>query len=130
MGGTQFDDIMIGKNVKDAFNKAVEKANYDYGHGGYTGQINVKDGYVEFPREKCDWPTDIIQKILRGSIHFQFELEPELKKLFNEYREYYDDKWGPAVAIKLTEFEEKKYRQKKEISEEGNIWFFCGWAST
>jgi len=38
MGANWFQTQSIGKNVQDAYNKAVERANDEYGHqDGYSG---------------------------------------------------------------------------------------------
>lgn len=46
MGATTFSTYGYGKTAQDAFRQAVEQAQWDYGHGGYTGTIAEKHSYV------------------------------------------------------------------------------------
>ena len=43
MGACEFVHYEDGADVNRAFWKAVAKAQYDYGHAGYTGTIAEKD---------------------------------------------------------------------------------------
>lgn len=46
MGANEFFTRSWGKDIGDAYQKAVEQANYEYGHqDGYSGQINCTTGY-------------------------------------------------------------------------------------
>jgi hypothetical protein len=52
MGSQAFTTYSRGKNVKDAYNRAVEQAEAEYGHqDGYSGQINSSAGYSDITRE-------------------------------------------------------------------------------
>jgi hypothetical protein len=52
MGSQAFTTYSRGKNVKDAYNRAVEEADAEYGHqDGYSGQINCAAGYDDITRE-------------------------------------------------------------------------------
>ena len=87
MGAEVFFTSANGKTAKEAFNSAVEQAQYDYGHAGYTGSIAEKISFVVIPL-------------------------PEGKNA-GEYADYLidncdkrvDDKWGPAGCIKTGENE-------------------------
>ncbi len=133
MGAEIFETISIGKNVKEAYEKAVERANYDYGHRGYTGEINVKNGYIELNREQLgDIPINIIVELISQQKESYFH-SSLMKGIIEKFHQYYDDKWGPAVAIKLTDFEQEAYLKNKDkqiISQDKGIWLFCGWASS
>jgi hypothetical protein len=48
MGATTFSTYGLGKTAGDAFYAAQDRARYEYGHGGYTGTIAEKSGYVLF----------------------------------------------------------------------------------
>jgi hypothetical protein len=58
MGAEQFCVVAHGKTAQDAFNRAVDAAAYEYGHGGYTGSIAEKHEYAlvqvpdDFPQIK------------------------------------------------------------------------------
>ena len=43
MGGEIFYTKQKGSSANDAFQKAKQEAQYEYGHGGYTGTIAEKD---------------------------------------------------------------------------------------
>jgi len=100
MGAEVFFHATEGKNVQEAFRKAVEEAAYDHGHSGYTGTIAEKLDYVviECPkgREPYEYADDLI----------------------NNGDKRIDDKWGPAGAIKL------------KPMDGSNMWLFFGWASS
>lgn len=46
MGACDFETRSRGKTARDAFRVAVEDAQYESGHGGYTGTIAEKSGFV------------------------------------------------------------------------------------
>jgi hypothetical protein len=48
MGADFFTDTATGKTAREAFRQAVEHAQYESGHGGYTGTIAEKHEYVLF----------------------------------------------------------------------------------
>jgi hypothetical protein len=48
MGATNFSDVGTGSNVQDAFYALVREAQWEHGHGGYTGTIAEKHDYVLF----------------------------------------------------------------------------------
>ena len=49
MGGTTFITFSYGKDVREAFQRAVKEAEHTYGHGGYTGTIAEKTKYRTIP---------------------------------------------------------------------------------
>jgi hypothetical protein len=52
MGSQSFTTYSRGKNVNDAYNRAVEAAEHEYGHqDGYSGQINSSAGFSDMTRE-------------------------------------------------------------------------------
>ena len=85
MGGTTFSCTANGETVREAYDKAVEQAQWEYGHAGYTGTIAECDGYVVIQQEKLTLP-----------------LAEELgEKLIDADDQRISDKWGPAGAIPL-----------------------------
>lgn len=85
MGAQAFDNVVKGcKTAKEAFNRAVEEAQYDHGHAGYTGTIAEKDTFVVIREPKC------------ASAKEGLELA---EKLIEEGDDRVDDKWGPAGCI-------------------------------
>lgn len=52
MGATDFQTYAAGKTPADAFRAARENAQYQSGHGGYTGTIAEKGDFVHVPVPK------------------------------------------------------------------------------
>ena len=114
MGASPFTTTATGTTAAHAFHAAQEEAFWHHGHGGYTGTIAEKDRFLEFtPRngtganlvaalEASDGvpSPELVQALGRADADWAFAI--------------YDDKWGPAVAVKTSSTE----------------WTFCGWAST
>ena len=173
MGATNFETTATGKTAREAFLNAVNDAYYWNGHGGYTGTIAEKPGFVEFavplaelPERKLEVdsydpkvkgmvvtlvPEQAINRLSNAIYRYHWESEdkeisapswvkPEKAEEYikeqTEFRqrtkadidffiskmglskwkqmcETYDDKWGEAVAIKMSDDE----------------WLFCGMAS-
>ena len=88
MGAEQFDCFVErrkGGGPKEAFFRAVEQAQWDYGHAGYTGTIAEKQEYV-----------------LVG-VTESYEAASKLAaKLIEDGDERIDDKWGPAGCIEVS----------------------------
>lgn len=87
MGGEQFYTTSKGKTAKAAFEKAVKKAEYDYGHAGYTGTIAEKSEFVEIDLPEGDDPREFAEHLVGSS------------------DERINDKWGPAGCIKIKDGE-------------------------
>jgi hypothetical protein len=114
MGATTFITTARGTDTLDAYDVAVAQAQHDHGHGGYTGTIAEKDGFivVESPQGVDGvYLVDAIDDCESGPSERLIDLlgPVEAKRVFG----IYDDKWGPAVAVQT------------EVDE----WTFLGWAS-
>lgn len=83
MGAQTFFTKENGATAREAFRKAVEKAQYDYGHGGYTGTIAEKTSFVMISVPENQNP------------------EAYASKLIDDADGRVDDKWGPAGCIKV-----------------------------
>jgi hypothetical protein len=85
-----------------AFERAVEDAKYEYGHGGYTGSIAEKS------RFKMIVPPSGVGALAHA------------EELLGDDDHWVGDKWGPAGCIKLNE------------EDPGPEWsyLFFGWASS
>ena len=100
MGAESFYTESEGSTVQESFKKAVEQAQWDYGHSGYTGTIAEKyEGFIIIP--DSEW---------KG----KYEPSWYARKLIRDGDARIDDKWGPAGAIEL----------------DINKWGFFGWASS
>jgi hypothetical protein len=124
MGASEFQVEIKAKDAKTAFRTAVEQARFEHGHGGYTGTIAEKNGFIMIDAERE------ARKLIAG---FEANLAaikatpknyttPERQRIRSEAREalkalksvrgrnaaivrYYDmdrcDKWGPALCVEV-----------------------------
>lgn len=101
MGANAFKVESTGRTAQEAFDRAVEEAQYDYGHSGYTGTIAEKGSFV------------MIQ-VPDGETPYSYA-----KELVSTGDERINDKWGPAGCIQVPALNEKEKR-----------FLFFGWASS
>lgn len=111
MGGQTFSTTVKGATAREAYNLAVAEAQYEKGHGGYTGTIAEKNGFRMFsvPSSMSSW-----EFVKRVQDHDLEDLDKADHKEIGRAIEVFDDKWGPAVCIEV---------------EKGSFLFF-GWASS
>lgn len=89
MGAEYFTTTAKGKTAQEAFDEAVSDAQYEHGHGGYTGTIAEKSVFrVEVPPSGVT-PEDYIKICTDYGIDRKRELHWSIM-----------DKWGPACAVK------------------------------
>lgn len=100
MGAATFSERSAGKTAQEAFNVAVEQAQWDFGHAGYTGTIAEKSEFIVLK------PTPERLAEIKAASWFDYNGEDPLW-------EQVDDKWGPAGCIDLGDGE----------------YLFFGWAS-
>jgi hypothetical protein len=81
MGAEQFVNYSLGKNAKDAFKSAKEVAQYERGHGGYSGTIAEKDSFKMVTPNAGESPSECVHRCSDDPNHFS------------------DDKWGPAGCV-------------------------------
>ena len=101
MGADTFATRAHGSSANEAFQSAVKRAQYDYGHAGYTGTIAEKSSFLMLTPS----PEKVQDLKLGGYLHYEHD-DPLWKKV--------DNKWGPAGCIDLGDGE----------------YFFFGWASS
>lgn len=82
MGAEEFRQISYGQTAEEAFRKAIESAQYDYGHAGYTGSIAEKNEFVMVP--------------FNGT---ESEAYDFVDKLLEEDNQKYCSKWGPCGCV-------------------------------
>jgi len=104
MGATNYVTISKGKDAKDAFSSARDKAQWDHGHGGYTGTIAEKDSFVEFPRPK-GVHLKTIKKVIYG-MTWEGKSITKLEKKYPKFpirqmAQVWNDKWGPSACMEL-----------------------------
>lgn len=86
MGACTFSTVGKGKTADKAFAAAVAQARHEHGHGGYTGTIAEKYGYV------------LIEPPAGQS---RDERKRFAWDLIDAGDRRVDDKWGPAGCIPL-----------------------------
>ena len=102
MGASEFFTVSSGKNVQAAFHTAVDEAQYEYGHGGYTGTIAEKND--------CQSASGQVFETREAAMEFA-------QQKMNEPDHWCNDKWGPAAYVS---FKSKDSKIK---------FLFFGWAS-
>lgn len=110
MGATTFLNTANKSNYKsanDAFYSEKESAQYEHGHGGYTGTIAEKDGFRIVNPPKGMSAREFIQAI-EDYDGESSDVNPTVREAWK----IYDNKWGSALCIET----DKQY-------------IFCGWAS-
>lgn len=83
MGACNFETRAVGKTAKEAFEIAVDQAQYDHGHR-YSGSVGEKRSFKMFTYNPEHHPS------LNSLIHDLTRNHPEVS-----------DKWGPAGCIDL-----------------------------
>ena len=147
MGACNFDTVGYGKTAQEAFSGAVAEAEYEHGHGGYTGTIADKGGFTLFAIPTRAQPS-VIDALGQYWVEYDWgELgsvrqTPKVKKehwpkgFGKKYRELvrrlyqvYDDKWGAAVCIELRGKAAERYKRFRRPRRGQKVFYFCGMAS-
>lgn len=122
MGADQYMNIGKGKTAQVAFDKLVKQAQWEHGHGGFSGTIAEKHSIVLFPRPKGMRRATVLKAVRDlGSIGFDDDDNPKTATVQAKYPkldiawmfEVYEDKWGASLGIELKTGE----------------YLFAGWAS-
>ena len=103
MGAATFYVLTRGQTATQAFNEAVREAQYEYGHGGYTGTIAEKGEFVLIDTQ---------------TFYTRATVMARAEELIDSQDPRVDDKWGPAGAL-----------QVKDEASIGPEYLFFGWAS-
>jgi len=152
MGATEFFIDNFGKTVNEAYRKQVDHDFYEHGHGGYTGTLAEKDGFILItrpPRIRADRLKDLIidaeqwmywmdtDEKYRGQVY----TEPKAKcrkawyQLIEKYPaggarnicKTYGEKWGPALAVEQSPAEKKA--RWNDLPRGSKTFLFFGMAS-
>jgi hypothetical protein len=101
MGAEIFFEKALGDDAEHAFQQAVQSAQYECGHGGYTGTIAEKSSFTLLTVPEGEEPSAFANRLIE-------EGDPRV-----------DDKWGPAGCVKIG---------KLDTGE--RMFLFFGWASS
>jgi hypothetical protein len=110
MGASSFYKKVKGTDARNTFKELREDAQYESGHGGYSGTIAEKHSYTMSKK-----PTDIDVDIWWDLVD-EFDEDDKTQPYYRELKhdsDIYQDKWGPALCIPT----------------EGGF-VFCGYASS
>jgi hypothetical protein len=152
MGASTYEEMQHGKTAKEAFHRAVERAQYEYGHGGYTGTIAEKYDFTEFTLPPRVMARKVLANLYSAMTPEAFNQISEFRKVnANDRRalkayewlaerlgprvavnlmDLYNDKWGPAVAFKVTGATRDQYvRWNGKLPRGHSVYLFCGFAS-
>lgn len=131
MGATNIVVASFGKSVSEAYNKAVQEANDQYGHqDGYSGAINSSRGYtlVTLPSGITvkDWINYIEEFDEDGeNTHIPENVRKSYLSTIKRHWDIYDDKWGPMLAMEL-HGEELEAMLKRNKLENTKVFIFAG----
>jgi hypothetical protein len=84
MGAQEFYTTAMGANAQEAFDAAVEQAQYDHGHSGYSGSVAEKTEFVEIEVPEGRDPLEFAEALVD-----------------NDDRRI-RDKWGPAGCVEVS----------------------------
>lgn len=127
MGATDFVEVIVGTDLARAYHDAVERAAWEYGHGGYTGTIAEKPGYVDLGplpegityEELHARLTDMVRRDLATA-------SPWVRKAWMVHRE----KWGPSLVVEVTgEAAEQIKARRGRADTSDRVWAAMGFAS-
>ena len=109
MGAEAFVSVSsLCNNADEAYRLVVRDAQYEHGHGGYSGTIAEKSGYYLIPRPHGMRP-ETIEKAVWDLFNSYDEKAHKYwkrkiaKEVYDTIVEAWDkDKWGPAACMKVT----------------------------
>lgn len=119
MGAETFYDTVEAATPKEAFAKAVADAQWESGHGGYTGTIAEKGSFVDLTHIVQGYSAERrLELALAAAGYYAEDNDPRIpaadRAILGALHEQVDDKWGPAGAIEIRP----------------RVWAFFGWASS
>lgn len=103
MGAYQFDTTAEGATAAAAFSAAVDQAQWEHGHGGYSGTIAEKNAFEVFTVPAGMTVDEFVEQASGWGV----EPTGPHADLINRAKRVYEDKWGQAVCVQV---ETGKYR--------------------
>lgn len=127
MGACNFEEGVIGKYTpQEAYDKLVEEARWESGHGGYTGTIAETGGFKMVPLPPRKNPRKLMDEMMMWKKYKDgsFESHPDIA-----------DKWGPCACIEVPRTQWKKFYSESYLEQlkgkKGiHMYIFFGWASS
>lgn len=120
MSANRFTVVAQGRTAQDAFNAAVEEAQHQHGHSGYSGTIADKASFemVDVKRQEPQEPDPYAEEVAVLANTLASHGDPNVRALIalTDWSgwDVHNDKWGPAGCIQLST----------------DLWCFFGYAPT
>lgn len=136
MGAERFEDIGTGETAEEAFRLLVDEAGWENGHGGYTGTIAEKDGFVLFDPASVGLAAGDFLRLVEqyGKDRSRKEVEdlatPEELELIRRAHETADDKFADAACVELPASDLRARKVLKGSVPGRKAFLFWGWASS
>jgi len=77
MGATTFRTIATGRTAEDAYNRACEQAEFEYGHDPYNGTISTTSGFVSIPKPPRCRATKLASWVFAAQDAHQYDRDIE-----------------------------------------------------
>lgn len=148
MGAVNFREVLVGKDLTTEYYRAVEQAAWEYGHGGYTGTIAEKGGFVDLGPLPARMTVDRLEALIWKAKEWHQAVEdhrngwskhkPGQNPVPEQWRTFvtkaagiYDDKWGPTLVVELTGTAASKVKARVgRAGTRDRVWVAMGMASS
>lgn len=136
MGASQFRHFASGKRPEDAFASLVSSAQYEHGHGGYSGTIAEKRDFTLFTPPLGVAALDFARWAIASEQCVTSDCPKEVPVQYRgaviKAADVSDDKWGPAAAVEIKgeELTALKAKYPNRFPERDRVFYFFGWASS
>jgi hypothetical protein len=98
MGAEWFQTEARGATAKEAFTGAVERAQHERGHSGYSGTIAEKhEGFIEVTVDPSMRVAEFVKAVYNAIG------DSPANSYVAKALDIADNKWGPAACVKLGE---------------------------
>jgi len=127
MGASDFMNIGWGKSAREVFRELVSDAQYESGHGGYTGTIAEKGSFTlfELPSKRMD-PFKTANKVMECYCGegIKKNFKPEHRQWASRVSETCSDKWGPAACFEVNGKHAQDLRKRYRLQGKRGVKFF------
>lgn len=123
-GGQDFATVGTGKTAQEAFNNAASEARHEHGHGGYTGTIAEKHGFVLVAPPKGIEPKRYARWLMRVGDEDEGPIQESREIVLEAGKPCPKCKKGPIAGSNFPECPNCKLRAN---SGRGNVWTATEW---
>ena len=157
MGAIDFERLISGKDLEEAFRTAVDADLYEFGHDPYSGDIGQKSGVFEIPTTAMPrtrtqrWtdfrgekqsrtlpPHEVLAQLIRDA-YWAEDTDAAVDELARYIPRSHimkaitaaEDKWGNPIAIELTGAAKKAAKERLRINgTRKRVWLVIGSAAS